>query len=252
MIEQAKPLKDIPQNKLVVIYGKSSTGKTTLAATFPKPLLYVRIKDDGVNSISNVEGVDIIEADTVNDIFLVSQEIIKATKYQTVLFDTFSFITEMWKEEQLSIKGSAKGNKLSVDRMSQPMWGDLQTVTNATINNLAKASKDKWVIVTGHQVVEVLEGLEDELTPDGRIAINKASRNHLEGLANIGLHTTRVKKETMAADGSTATKVKYAVDIGPNVTYWTKVQTTKDIKIPKRIINPTFDKIMEVINGTRK
>lgn len=249
MIEKAKPLKDVPQNKFVVMYGKSNTGKTTLAATFPKPLLYVRIKDDGVNSINNIDGIKIVEAKTVNDIYIASKECITIDSYKTVLFDTFSFITEMWKEEQLSIKESTKSSKLTVERMSQPMWGDLQTITNATINNLAKASTNKWVIVTGHQVVEMLEGLEDELTPDGRISINKASRNHLEGLANLGLHTTRIKKEVMAADGSTTLKVKYAVDIGPNVTYWTKVQTTKDVKIPKRIINPTFDKIMEVIGG---
>lgn len=249
MIEKAKPLKDVPQNKFVVMYGKSNTGKTTLAATFPKPLLYVRIKDDGVNSINNIEGIKIVEAKTVNDIYIASKECITIDSYKTVLFDTFSFITEMWKEEQLSIKESTKNSKLTVERMSQPMWGDLQTITNATINNLAKASTNKWVIVTGHQVVELLEGLEDELTPDGRISINKASRNHLEGLANLGLHTTRIKKEVMSADGSTTLKVKYAVDIGPNVTYWTKVQTTKDVKIPKRIINPTFDKIMEVIGG---
>lgn len=249
MIEKAKALKDVPQNKLVVVYGKSNTGKTTLAATFPKPLLYVKIKDDGVNSISDIEGIESIEAKTVNDIFVISKECKDADKYNTVLFDTFSFITEMWKEEQLSIKESVKGNKLSVERMSQPVWGDLQTVTNAIINNLARASANRWIIVTGHQTVEVLDGLEDELTPDGRISINKGSRNHLEGLANLGLHTTRIKKESTTADGSTLMKVKYAVDIGPNVTYWTKVQTNKNVKIPKRIINPTFDKIMEVLGG---
>lgn len=236
-----RPMKDITKGRLVVIYGKSSTGKTTLGATFPKPLLCVKIGDDGINSIIDIDGIDVLEFKNLEDLYATTKEITtnkKYAKYKTVMYDTFSFIVELWKTENLKGK---------TPRMSQPMWGDLMTFTNSLVNEFVKQAKDKWVIVTGHEVLDTIEGFEDELLPDGRISINKGSRNHLEGLANLGLHTVRVKKETQTDDGRIKTHIKFGVDIGPNAYYWTKVQTVKSKKVPSRIINPTFDKIMEVI-----
>ena len=46
MLESVTSIKDFSQGKLVALYGKSGSGKTTLGATFPKPMLYVKIGDD--------------------------------------------------------------------------------------------------------------------------------------------------------------------------------------------------------------
>ena len=46
--------------------------------------------------------------------------------------------------------------------------------------------------------------------------------------------------------------VKYAADIGPNPYYWTKLQIDPSIKVPKRIINPTYDKFMEIIGAVEE
>ena len=54
ILSRAKPLSELNQRKLVVIYGKSNTGKTVFSSTFPKPMLYLSICDDGSNPIANV------------------------------------------------------------------------------------------------------------------------------------------------------------------------------------------------------
>lgn len=236
-----RSISNMTKGKLVVIYGKSNTGKTTLGATFPKPLLYVKIGDDGVNSIIDIPDIDVLETENLDDLLKTTKDITKNkkyAKYKTVMYDTFSFIVELWKAEHLKDKTT---------RMTQPMWGDLMVFTNSFINEFAKQAQDKWVIVTGHEVMDTIDGFEDELLPDGRISINKGSRNHLEGLANLGLHTVRVKKETQTDDGRIKVNIKFGVDIGPNAYYWTKVQTVKSNKVQGRIINPTYDKIMEVL-----
>jgi hypothetical protein len=66
-------------------------------------------------------------------------------------------------------------------------------------------------------------------------------------MANYGIHTVRISKE-IEKGGKTKTVVKYAADIGPNPYYWTKLQIDPSIKVPDRIINPSYDKIMSVIN----
>ena len=47
ILKTAKGISQIPNNKLDVIMGFPGSGKTTLAATYPKPLLFVQIGDDG-------------------------------------------------------------------------------------------------------------------------------------------------------------------------------------------------------------
>ena len=46
-LDQLKGISTIPENKLHIIMGFPGSGKTTLAATYPKPMLYVQIGDDG-------------------------------------------------------------------------------------------------------------------------------------------------------------------------------------------------------------
>lgn len=234
---------ELSNNFLTVIYGKSNSGKTSLAATFPKPMLHVKIGDDGRNAIKDVKGIQYISADTLSDLTEICKEVLHDKTFKSVVYDTFSMVVEMWKKENLTDK------KGKMKKMTQPDWGELMNETNTFIRSFAEQAKNKYAIVTGHEILEALEGLEDELLPDGRIAINKGSRTYLEGIANLGLHTTRIQKEKTDDEGNTKTLVKFAVDIGPNVFYWTKCQTTKNIKLPSRIINPTYDKIMAVLEG---
>ena len=97
-----------------------------------------------------------------------------------------------------------------------------------------------------HESMDSIEGLEDEITPDVRPSVSKGARTYLEGMANYGIHTTRISKEVTKGN-TTKTLVKYAADIGPNPYYWTKLQIDPSIEVPARIINPTFDKIAKAI-----
>jgi hypothetical protein len=46
-LEQAKGISSIPSNNVDIILGFPGSGKTTLAATYPKPMLYIQIGNDG-------------------------------------------------------------------------------------------------------------------------------------------------------------------------------------------------------------
>ena len=45
LLDKAVDISELGQRKLVVLYGKSNSGKTVTGATFPKPMLYLRIGD---------------------------------------------------------------------------------------------------------------------------------------------------------------------------------------------------------------
>lgn len=241
ILNRKKPLKDIDQRKLVVVYGKSNTGKTVFSSTFPKPLLYLSIGDDGSNPISEIEGIDSIKLDTALELKQALTELLDSKKdeYQSIVIDTFSLFVNVWTHDNIISK-----NK----RMTQGDWGNLKTDTEEIIRLAHRLAERMWVILTCHEAADAFEGLEEEITPDIRPNVSKGARTYLEGMANYGIHCTKLSK-TVEKNGVEKTLVKYAAHVGANEYYWTKVQVPKEVNVPSTIINPTYEKLMEALGG---
>lgn len=238
ILDTAVDIHELGQSNLWVLYGRSSTGKTHLGATFPKPMLYVRIGDDGSNTIANIEGIRAVVIDNISDLKDLAKELLKDKKYKSVFVDTFSLVVTEWTSQNVVSKGK---------RMTQQNWGDLKSDTEEIIKAWAKVAQNHIVILSCHESTDSIEGMEDEIAPDIRPSVSKGARTYLEGMANYGIHTIRISKD-VEKNGKTKTLVKYAADIGPNPYYWTKLQIDSRIKVPDRIINPSYSKIMEAIN----
>lgn len=237
-LDGVKDIADLGQRKLVVLWGKSNTGKTEFGSTWPKPQLYVQVGDDGSNTIRNKKSISGLRADNIDSVKGVLKELIKekGAGYESVFVDTFSMVTNVWIDEN-AVKKKKK--------MTQQMWGDLKTETEELIRLAYKLSLYTWVILSCHEVMDAIEGMEDEILPDARPSTTKGARTYLEGMANYGFHTTRLKKEVVE-DGVEKTVVRYAAHLGPNPYYWTKLQTPKEVKVPAVMINPSFAKLSKL------
>src|SRR5215831_92457 len=55
------PVDKLEHSRSWAIYGRSGTGKTTFAASFPKPLLLLDVQDKGTRSITDVKGIDVAQ-----------------------------------------------------------------------------------------------------------------------------------------------------------------------------------------------
>ena len=239
ILDEAVDIQELGQRNLWVLYGKSNSGKTWVASTFPKPMLYLQIGDDGSNTIARVEGIKAIRINTVQKLKTLSQELLKDRTYETVVVDTFSLLVNEWTNEKVISKGK---------RMTQQLWGDLKIDQEEIIKLMYKIAQKHIVVLTCHESTDSIEGMEDEITPDVRPSVSKGARTYLEGMANYGIHTTKIVKEVEKGN-TTKEVVKYAADIGPNPYYWTKLQIDPSIKVPKRVINPTYDKLMAIIGA---
>lgn len=237
ILDSAVDIQELGQRNFWVLYGKSNSGKTYVASTFPKPLLYIQIGDDGSNTIARVEGIKAISIENIERFKTLCEELKKDKKYVTIVVDTFSMVVNEWVQQKVTTKGK---------KMTQQLWGDLKTEQEELIKALQRLAKKHIVVATCHESMDTIEGMEDEITPDIRPSVSKGARTYLEGMANYGIHTTKIIKEVTKGN-ETKEVVKYAADIGPNPYYWTKLQVDPSIKVPKRIINPTYDKFMEVI-----
>lgn len=238
-LQGVKPVGEMPDGKLVVVYGRSGSGKTWFGGTFPKPLLILKVGDDGGNTVKRVKDVYVKEIDKPSDLSDALDTLMTDDEYKTVFVDTFSFLVTEWKKDNIIDKKK---------KMTQQSWGDLLTDTEELIRKAHKLSKDKWVVLSCHEVTDSIEGLEDELLPDVRASVSKGARTYLEGMANYGIHMIKIQKEVEnPKTGETEMRVRFAGEVGPNPYYWTKIQVDPSVKVPKRIINPSYAKLMKVI-----
>ena len=51
---------DLQKHRTWVFYGRSASGKTTLASTFPGKKLLIDIRDEGTDSILDVKDLDVL------------------------------------------------------------------------------------------------------------------------------------------------------------------------------------------------
>lgn len=238
-LSQAVDISELGQRNLWVPWGKSGTGKTKFVSTFPKPMLYIRIGDDGSNTIANVEGIKAIHAESLEQLKEIGKELLKDRKFKSVAVDTFSMITNVWIDQNIVQKKK---------KMTQQSWGDLKVETEELIKIFHEVAMTHIVALTCHESNDTIEGMEDEIIPDFRPNTTKGARTYLEGMANYGIHMAKMKK-TLVTEKGEKEVVRYVGHLGANSYYWTKLQIDPSIKVPESMVNPTYDKIMKLING---
>lgn len=240
-IDKAIDISDLGHRNLWVLWGKSGTGKTKIGSTFPKPMLYIQVGDDGSNTIANEDGIKAIRVENPDDLKHIADEVVKDRKYKTVFVDTFSMFTQVWIDVNVVQKKK---------KMTQQMWGDLKIATEELIKLFHKAALNHIVVLSCHESNDTIEGMEDEILPDMRPSVTKGGRTYLEGMANYGIHTTKLKRViTSKKTGEEKEVVRYAAHLGANPYYWTKLQIDSSIKVPEIVFNPTYDKLMDIIQG---
>lgn len=241
-IDKAVDISELGQGSLWALYGKSGSGKTELLSTFPKPILYVQIGDDGSNTIADKEGISALRATSVQHLKEILQEARLNKKYATIAVDTFSLLVNEWTDEN-AVKKKKK--------MTQQMWGDLKTETEELVKSAHILASVKIVVLTFHEVLDTIEGMEDEITPDVRVSLSKGARTYLEAMANYGIHTAILMKEKEQEDGTTKQIPVHVAHLAPNPYYWVKTQKPKSVKLPNAMPNPSYDKIMRLLKGEK-
>ena len=244
LLEKGRPLDQMNKSNLWLLYGRSASGKTTLAATFPRPIAYLAVGDDGYASIEDPKGITYFKVENFTEFTIYIQELLKDKTFKTVIVDTFSLFVNEW---TLDLIKRGKGGRANGAGLSQSDWGDLGTNVNSLIRDLKNLAVNKNVVLTAHEVDDSFSGLDSELLPEIRPNFNKSSRSYMEGMANYGIHCAVLQKE--GKDGKVITK--HIAHIAPHPYYWVKFQKPASVKLPKMLADPTYDKIMALLKGEK-
>lgn len=259
----SKPVGEKKYHGSYALYGRSGTGKTTLSATFPKPILYLNIRDNGTDSISDVDDVDVVDIDTSEEL---QEQILWCAKqahkdklvYKTIVLDTMSQLQGILVEEMGEKKGLKKKGKKAGDfgTLTKQDWGSIAGDLKAVIMDIRNLPVEAVFIAQerifnmGDEEDDGLDQLEPEVGPKLMPSVKNDLNASVSVIANtfIRVHVRRIK-DPKTKMKRTETEKQYCLRVGPNSVYTTKIRKPKGIEAPDYIIDPTFRKLKKIMKG---
>lgn len=99
VLSRVVPIESLHDDHLkIVIYGQNRVGKTTLACTFPKPLLLISFepaKTGGAKSVKRVPGVEYVHLTSIDDVEKLATELRTDKYFKTHVLDTITSLQDV-------------------------------------------------------------------------------------------------------------------------------------------------------------
>ena len=254
-----RPVSEMTKHRDYVFYGRSGTGKTTLAGTFPGPILLLDVRDRGTDSLLDVEDIDVFEVGSFDDYELAYYHLLKNPKgYKTVVIDTLSQLQQMVVEE-ISQGKKKKSNKAAGawGTLTKGDWGDVAGQMKTWITNYRNLELNV-VFIAQDRVSNAGDdeddgALEPEIGPQLSPSVAKHLNASVSTIGNTFIRTRHIIKEVKRKGKKPIkkelTKIEYCLRIGPNPIYVTKTRKPRSVEPPSVLIDPSYEDFIELLKG---
>lgn len=249
ILSNAKPVSKLELVITALLYGRSGSGKTTIAGTFPKPILFLDIGERGTDSLANQEGIDVLTVNNWSELEEIYWALKDGTHYKTVVIDAVHTMQGLSIQEARDIAG-----KKDKDMTSQRDMGQATGLMNTWNYNYRDLRDDGInVVFLAHdrlREADTDDGVES-ITPEVGPNVMPNVGKTLMGAVNI-IGYTYVRESVVGKKipGKKAEKkAEYCLLLGANAVYNTKVRSPKENVTPEFIVDPTYDKLVSVIKG---
>lgn len=242
-----------------VIYGRSGTGKTTLAGTFPKPLVYLDVKDHGTDSISDVDGIKLLKIDTFEEAENMYWWLRKnKKKFKTVVIDTASQLQLILTRETALAKGKDVANATKWGTLTRQEWGEIAATMKELLTNYRDLTDYgmEVVFIAQDRVFNVYEEDEDDeaqsVDPEVGPALSPSVARALNAdVSVIGNTFIRERKVTKNVKGKKRSVIvpQYCLGLGPSSLYTRKVRKPKRVVLPNELVDPHYEDLVDIIEG---
>lgn len=240
-----KPVSELPLFISALFYGRSGSGKTTVAASFPKPALLIDISEQGTDSIFDVEGVDVIQITTWDEFEEIYWMLKKEGDYKTVILDQVTTLQDLCQRTVLE-EESSNG------KMSLRLFGEVSSRMKTWILSY------RDLVLEGIHVVFLAhdrtfgddDGDEDnqiEPTVGPRLMPSVAAM--IAGAVKI-VGCTFIQEKLGEKKPNQKTRertVRYCMRLGAHGTYTTKLRTSKNNPVPRVVANPTYEALVAIM-----
>lgn len=236
----------------ICIYGRSGTGKTTLWSTFPKPILAVISSGAGeTRSIKNVSGIEAVAITEEAELSEVAKYYRESSKYKTFVEDHLTGYQDLMLKRVI---GEVPA-QMSWGVATQQQWGEVAMGMKERLRE-ALALPGNVVLVAQEREFNTEQSLSEVLSPYVNTALSPSLAGWV-GPAVDYLVQTYIRLGTVKYKAKVAGKevekereeVQFCLRTAPHPVYSTKFRVPRGTVLPDMIVNPSYDKIMSLING---
>ena len=232
-----------------LFYGRAGTGKTTLGASFPKPLLHLDIREKGTDSIADLDQVNTVSVEDWDD-FEKIYWFLKAGGhgYKTVVIDAVSQL------QDFAVEKAQQDDGKQFELVTKRQWGAASGYLKTWIINYRDLVDEgiNVVFLAHDRVHEGEEGEEGELTPTVGPRLMPSVASILTASVKL-IGNTLIRETYEKLEGGKQRRiVSYCLRVGPHAYYETKIRQPKGSYTPDFLENPTYEKLVALMKGELK
>jgi len=253
VLARIAPVSAVDTGLKINVYGRSGTGKTTFACTFPKPLLLIGT-EDGTKSVSNVKGVDFVMLEESGEIGELV-DFCSKSKYKTVVLDTATGLQDLILKEILGLEELPVQKSWGMATRDQ--WSQCALQTKERLRQLLGLDCHV-VILAQEREFNVETDASDLLMPYVASALTPSVTGWLNPACDYICQTfirPKVGVKRVKIGGKVIEKevkergAEFCLRVGPDAVYTTKFRAPKGWDIPDAIVDPSYDKLVKLIKG---
>lgn len=252
----------------MLLYGASGTGKTTLWATFPGPILCLICSGGNrpgeLKSIDTPENRKKIKPVVIRSVKQVEDELGAGVGYSTIVLDHATGFADLIIKELLGLddipvsKARKAGKGESWSLVSQQQYGQLAVICKETFRSILNFHGNVIIVAQERTFGGKEDGGDPEiLKPTVGAALTPSVTGWLNPACDYVVQTFKRPRmeevKTIIAGKPMVTQkrgkgVDYCLRVEPHDTFMTKFRVPGGIKTDV-IVDPTYDKIQAIIRG---
>lgn len=234
----------------VLLYGRASTGKTTLASTFPKPMYLLDIKENGYRAIKRKKGLETIKIKTLDELYTIYWHLKDNDDgIKTVVIDTVSALQDLALQD-LREKDKSKA-KIDPDKMGQygtmtkRDWGEISSTLKRVIMDFRDL--DMNVVFIAHERVFNVEEEDetDRIEPSVGPRLMPSVASTLTAAVDI-IGNTYIREKVTEGKPS---KMQYCLRVGPHSYYITKIRTPRGTEGKDTLVDASYEDLIDLLQG---
>lgn len=250
ILDKIQPVSELETNLVMLVYGRSGSGKTAFGATFPKPILFIDTNERGTETIKQEEDVDVVLVSDWNELDELYWAALNGdfdTEYATIVIDQITNLQDLGMAEVR--RKSRKGRD---ELFTQKNWGQLSGMLKQAITDWRELANQYNLLFIAHERVDNPGDEDDEaIVPSIGARVMPSVGSFIDGAVDA-IGSTYISERWETEDKEEVRHVDYCMRLGPHAFYSTKIRRpTSAGPIPEFIVDATFTKIRHLIAGTK-
>jgi len=246
----------------VCVYGESGSGKTTFCSSFPGPILWIvcsgSTKPGELRSVNTPEmrkKIKTVRIENSREVIELAQKQAETEMFNTVVVDHGTGLQDWVMKELLNMDELPP--QLSWGLASQQTWGQCALQMKELLRAVLSLSCNR-IIVSQERTFKADEDNDLDIMPHVGPALTPSITGWLTPACDYVVQTYKQQKTSTKTvkigqnTQSVTTKLKgvdYRLRTGPDATYMTKFRVPLGTVLPDSIVDPTYEKMMALVNG---